>query len=768
MDPLFLFNAILVISGALVMAVAIRTGIRVNKSVPGEFSNRWKILTNLMIFFLLGYCAFLVLLISKTKDFLEAITAVVFFGGALYVYLVINLTRQTINELVSSKAEITTPNKNLRLKTQDLEIEVEKQVETEKALNSAKTALENIFQSSIPICITGLDFEIIRANDAYNSVFDRPENPMGRFMCYDSRPGPTCHTENCIIRLISAGKKKVVQECSKVNENGMEQFFIVTAKPMYDPEGNLQGIVESFQDITLRKKAENSLAKEKELLAITLQSIGDGVITTDLEGRVLTVNRVAERLCGWTSEEAVGHSLEKVFHLVDFTTRKKLENPVTRVLKSEKPVELTPGAVLIAKDGWERFIADSAAPIIDHEKNMFGVVLVFRDISEKRQMESEITKLEKIKSIGLLAGGIAHDFNNLLTAILGNISLAKVVAEPDSTVAGKLAKAETAVMRAKGLTDQLLTFSKGGEPVKKVISIDKLLKESVNFALRGSNTRYQFAINPDLWSIVADSEQISQVINNLIINANQSMPSGGTIHILAENHVLDEESESLSLLPGKYVQIQIIDEGEGIPREQLPRIFDPYFSTKTTGSGIGLSTVYSVINRHGGYITVDSEPGIGTTFTFFLPASTEEPEVVEEESDELHTGSGTVLIMDDDKPILDVAGMMLTELGYTPLYAENGKEAIRVYTEALEGGEPIGCVILDLTIPGGMGGKETIEHLLEIDPNVRAIVSSGYSSDPILANYSEYGFTSVVGNPYNISELSRVLEKVLSPSTGSL
>lgn len=759
MITLHYLSIFLVCIGAFIMAIAIRTSLKMNKTVAPEFRGKWSLVSRFMGLFLAGYCAFIVIKLTGVDHFLELITTLVFLCGALFVLLIISLSRETIDQLDRNRTVIASVNENLRETTRDLEEKIKERIQTEEELRQSKAIIENIFNSSIPICITNLNYEIIRANDAYYALFEGARADGGKILCYDSRPGSACHTENCPIKQIVAGKELVVADYLKTDESGKKNYFIVTAKPFRNAENELIGIVESFQNITLRKIAEDSLAMEKERLAITLQSIGDGVITTDLNGDIQLLNRVAEDLTGWSYKEAVGQPLEEIFHIVDYATRKRLENPVSRVIASGQTVNITPGTVLIARDGWERFIADSAAPIFNSKSKILGVVLVFRDISEKRKMEFEISKLDKLKSIGLLAGGIAHDFNNLLAAILGNISLARITAGSGSAVNERLVKAETAVMKAKGLTQQLLTFAKGGAPVKKVISIEELLRESVIFALRGSNTQYQFEIKPNLRSVEADSGQISQAINNLIINADQAMPMGGTITIAAENCTLRPHN-SVPLPPGDYVKVAIRDQGAGIAEKHLHLIFDPYFTTKETGSGLGLATVYSIVNRHGGAIEVSSRKNIGATFVMYLPASAQQTVSENNEQKAIQKGSGKVLIMDDDQDVREVAGMMLTELGYSVAYAGDGQEAVHLYQEAMRDRRPFDYVILDLTIPGGMGGEETIKKLLEIDPEIKAIVSSGYSSSPIMADFKKYGFTAVAVKPYNIGELSRIFHEI--------
>ncbi|NIA05479.1 MAG: PAS domain-containing protein [Proteobacteria bacterium] len=755
----------LVCIGALIMIFAIRTSLQMNKTVTPEFRGKWSLVTRFMVFFLVGYCAFIAVKLTGIDHFLELITSLVFLCGALFVLLIINLSRETIDQLDRNRTLIASVNENLHETSRDLEKKIKERIQTEKELRQSKTIIENIFNSSIPICITNINYEIIKANDAYYALFDGPHADGGKMLCYDSRPGATCHTERCPIKQIVAGKDQVVADCLKIDESGKKNYFIITAKPFRNAENELIGIVESFQNITLRKIAEDSLAMEKERLAITLQSIGDGVITTDLKGNIQLLNRVAEDLTGWSYKEAVGQPLEEVFHIVDYATRKQRETPVSEVIAKGQTVNIIPGTVLIARDGWERFIADSAAPILSSKNKILGVVLVFRDISEKRKMESEITKLDKLRSIGLLAGGIAHDFNNLLAAILGNISLARITAGSGSVVDERLVKAEKAVMKAKGLTQQLLTFAKGGAPVKKIISIEELLRESVIFALRGSNTKYQFEIKPDLRYVEADGGQISQAVNNLIINADQAMPTGGTITIAAENCTLRPHN-IVSLPPGDYVKVAIRDQGAGIAEKYLPLIFDPYFTTKEAGSGLGLATVYSIINRHGGAIEVSSRENIGTTFTMYLPASAQQTASENHEQKAIHKGSGNILVMDDDQDVREVAGMMLTELGYAVAFARDGQEAVRLYQEAMRDRHPFDYVILDLTIPGGMGGEETIKELRKIDPEIKAIVSSGYSSSPIMANFREYGFTAVAVKPYNIVELSRIFHDIPKRTEG--
>jgi CheY-like chemotaxis protein len=321
-------------------------------------------------------------------------------------------------------------------------------------------------------------------------------------------------------------------------------------------------------------------------------------------------------------------------------------------------------------------------------------------------------------------------------------------------------------MRARDLTQQLLTFSKGGAPIKKTASIDELLKDTTVFTLSGSNVKCKFSIPEDLWSVEIDEGQISQVINNLIINADQAMPEGGTISISAENVIIGAE-DVLPLKEGRYLKIKIQDQGIGIPEEYLQKIFDPYFTTKQKGSGLGLTIAYSIIKNHKGYIAVKSKLGVGSKFSIYLPAL--EKQIPKKKEAEIRpiTGKGKIMVMDDEEIIRTSLGEILTFLGYEPEFARNGEEALATYKKAIDSGQSFDAVILDLTIRGGMGGKETIKKLIEIDPKVKAIVSSGYSTDPVMADFKNYGFRGVVAKPYDIKELSKELDDVINGKESS-
>ena len=400
------------------------------------------------------------------------------------------------------------------------------------------------------------------------------------------------------------------------------------------------------------------------------------------------------------------------------------------------------------------------------EQRLHAIWLLKRDITEQRRMREDALKAQKLESLGLLAGGIAHDFNNILTAILGNINLAKMNATPGDRVFERLAEAERGTRRAESLTQQLLTFSKGGAPIKKSGPIVSLLKECAEFSLRGSNVKLKFSIPEDLWPVEVDEGQISQVINNLVINADQAMPDGGLVRITAENTVVGPE-HGLPLTNGKFVKVSIADAGIGIPQEFIQRIFDPYFTTKQKGSGLGLATSYSIVKAHSGLITVESKLSAGATFHVYLPASEKEIKERQRTGRSTLQVKGKVLIVDDENMVRSVAQEMLQHMGYEVEGARDGKEAIQLYKDSLKSSNPFSAVVMDLTIPGGMGGRETIKELLLLDPHVKAVVSSGYSNDPVMGQFESYGFKGVVCKPYDVEELHAVLCKVINQGTES-
>jgi two-component system cell cycle sensor histidine kinase/response regulator CckA len=511
-----------------------------------------------------------------------------------------------------------------------------------------------------------------------------------------------------------------------------------------------------FLPIRTIYRAEEAVMKSKQLIEKTFASLHDAILIVDYQtGKIIDCNAAATEIFGYKREEILGQATD-IFHISERADRELGEH-----LKFawEKGFGDLTEFDMKRKDGTTFNVEHSMLPMEENGK-MIGWVVVVRDITDRKKIEEEFFRTEKLESLGLLAGGIAHDFNNLMTGVLGNISTIKSLINEQDKAYHILEDTERAAWRTKDLTLQLLTFSRGGAPIKTAASIVDLAKESAHLALSGSNVRCEFSIPDDILPVEIDEGQIEQVMDNLIINADQSMPEGGIIEIRFEN-IINAGDSVLPLKRGEYVKISIKDNGMGIAKEHLPRIFDPYFTTKQKGSGLGLATAYSVIKRHGGHISVESDVGTGTTFHIYLPATREKSALcTTQEKIPLH-GKGNILVMDDKEVVREGAKRMLGGMGYDVVFASDGTEAIAMYKEALQSGKHFDAVILDLTVPGGMGGKEAVKKLLEMDPNAKAIVSSGYSNDPVMSEFKKYGFMGLLEKPYRMQELRETLSRVM-------
>lgn len=585
---------------------------------------------------------------------------------------------------------------------------------------------------------------------ACESVNALPHELVGRY-CYEIWHG---RTEPCLNCPVHKSFKSGKFEHNEITSPDRRHWY-VWAYPVKDTNGQIIGAVETVLNITDTKLAEEELRESEKRFRLLTEAAFDGIGLSE-NGIFFEVNKSFAEIFRYKPEEMVGILISNV-------VAPAYLNDVMKKISSgyDKPYE----SVCINKDG-RLFPVEVCGKSISYKERTVRLTAI-RDISERKRFEYELLKSEKLDSLGMLAGGIAHDFNNILTAILGYISLSKMDAEPGSELFNQLDNAERATFRAKDLTQQLLTFSKGGVPLKTLTSIKEIIEDSATFALRGSKVKCEPQLADDLWVIEADEGQISQAVNNLTMNAQQAMPAGGIMRITAEN-VLVHKKDNLPLQEGRYVNITISDQGHGIPKELFPKIFDPYFTTKQKGSGLGLAVVYSIIKNHGGYINVGSELGTGTTFTIYLPASPQQIQKKKVLADKIFTGKGQILVMDDNKMVRDVLGDILKYLGYKVDFSKNGAEAIELYRNALESEQPFDVVIMDLTVPGGMGGKEALQKLLAIDPKVKAIVSSGYSTDPVMAHYEEYGFIDVITKPYKSTELSKKLYKILENKNTSL
>lgn len=517
------------------------------------------------------------------------------------------------------------------------------------------------------------------------------------------------------------------------------------------------------RDVTENKRIQDELHQQQVRYSALVNNTTDVIMEFDRFHRHTYANNAVSSI-GLTPEDFIGKTHEEMGfpkHLCDIW-----EHAIERVFLTGQPYTTyfeaeNPGGLM--KVDWSVF------PGIVVGGKVITVLNVSRDITQYKKIEEELSRMQKLTSLGVLAGGIAHDFNNILTILFGNISLAKSFISLDHRAHTALEQAEVAFQRATHLTSQLLTFAKGGEPVVQDVSMSAVINEVVHFDLSGSNVRLEFQPPADLWQARVDKGQISQVFSNLAMNAKQAMADGGHLYITAENCLLDR-SDLLGVERGKYVKFAVRDEGCGISETNLCRIFDPYFSTKKQGSGLGLATVYSIVSRHGGHIAVESTVNVGTTFTLYLPASEEAANDEAPQAEimpDLAPGKARLLVMDDEDMIADLCHTYLSMHGYEVERARDGKEAVEMYAAAVNAGKPYDCMIMDLTIPGGMSGEVALVQIQQQYPVARAIVSSGYAADPVMANYKSHGFCGRISKPFRLAALEEEIRRVLTESSAN-
>lgn len=537
-------------------------------------------------------------------------------------------------------------------------------------------------------------------------------------------------------------------------KNEREFWVILNVRPIFS-EDSPTGAFVVAHDITELKRAEKALRESEERYRILIESIPVGLYrnTPGPEGRFLMANPAIVQMFGYSDTDTFLQSSVADLYWNPADRQKFSDKLIARgrVVAEEEKLKRRDGTPF-----WGAVTATIARDQSGEIKYFDGMV---EDITQRRRAEEALQRAEKLESISILAGGIAHDFNNLLTGILGSISLVKINMTSEEKNYNILNEAENAAVRARALTQQLLTFARGGAPVKKKIPIAELIKEAVIFALRGSDVRCTFSIAADLCWVEVDEGQMGQVIHNLILNADQAMPGGGMIRVKAENETLREDSD-LPLPAGRFVKITIEDHGIGIPAEHLQKIFDPFFTTKRKGSGLGLAVCHSIVVKHNGYISAQSRLREGSRFHIYLPALPPETSPAKRIEKEMNLGKKKLLVMDDEEIVRFVVSEMLAHLGCEAVTAVDGREAVRLFRQAIEGSDPFDGVILDLTVPGGMGGEAALKELLEIDPHIKAIVSSGYSTDPIIAHYRQYGFSGYITKPYQVDALAKALNQV--------
>ena len=645
--------------------------------------------------------------------------------------------------------------KPLRMVGVHLDIHDQKKIE--EALRDSEEKYRIMTETAPDAVITtDLEGNITHVSKRGLEVFgyDRAEELLGR-SAFDLMAPPDPERVRDLVEGAREEGIRRDERYSLARRDGTAFTGEASAAVIRDAEGELRGFVVIVRDITDRIKAEEMLqASERQFRTLVETSLAGICIIQDPEARY--VNPAAARMFGYEMNEVIGAL--KPLSFVHPEDRAAAEEYLGRCLVRRA------GTIPFSFRGLRRdgvvIDCEVLGRLIDFE-GLPAVIGTIIDVSERKRTERELLRAQKLDSVGVLAGGVAHDFNNIIMAVWGNIDLAKMEMGAEAREFGYLDEAERACRRAQALSQQLITFSKGGAPVKKPISVARVVREAADLSLSGSNVRCELSLPDHLGSAWADEGQMDQVFNNLFLNAIQAMPEGGTVQVSAENTAVEEAGE-LPLKPGRYLEISVQDHGIGIKKENLSKVFDPYFTTKQKGSGLGLAVVHSIVSKHDGHVSLESEVGVGTRFRIHLPAC--ETGVVETEMprDEVATGQGKILVMDDEEMIREIVAEFAVHLGYEVELAQDGAEAVSLFRRAFESGEPFDVAVLDLTVPGGMGGKEALKRFQEIDPSARAIVSSGYSNDPVMADCKEYGFVGTISKPYEMGTLGEVLKRVIS------
>jgi PAS domain S-box-containing protein len=623
--------------------------------------------------------------------------------------------------------------------------------------NEEKLSLTSFMVDNISDGIEWISPEgrFLEVNEAYCRSLGYSREEMLALSVWDIDPTLTETDWPRIWEKIRHGREQRIESLHK-NRDG--RVIPVEINTNFFKYGEIEYLCAISRDISERKEAEQALQASEDRYRIFTAITSDYVFKCTRRGsepyRIQWMAGPVKAITGYSENEIFTMGCWKGIVHADDADR--INSHLMQITAGQKNVVQYR---IITKSGEIRWIRESS--FCEAGKSPTELILygTSKDVTEQETLQEQLLKNQKLESLGILAGGIAHDFNNILTGIMGNISFARMFLDNAHRASRPLDAAEKASKRAAELAQQLLTFAKGGAPLKKSIQLRPLVEECLSLVLRGTNVLGAMSFDENIHDIDADEGQLGQVFNNILINAVQAMPGGGTITVRAKNLSL-ACGNSQGLQPGRYVKISFSDEGCGIKDEDLTKVFDPYYTTKAGGSGLGLTSAHSIISRHGGSIDVQSRIHEGTTFSFYLPST--EPAFPDDFGEQLREKTATVtggniLVLDDEEMIQNLAMEMLEHLGHKVTTCSTGMEAIALYRSARESGNPFSAVILDLTIPGSMGGKETAQAILTEDPHARLIVSSGYSNDPVMAEYDKYGFQAALVKPYSSEEIARVL-----------
>ncbi len=651
----------------------------------------------------------------------------------------------------------------------DLDTALKRISQLEKSLKEAETSQGNLIhkaiidQSPVGISVRDRCGNLILCNAQWTKIWEMTENSVSEALSrkrtelkFDENDSYLGSDSQSVIDVYKKGGDLILEDfyLKELNRWINQRFYSVM-----NLSGEVESVVVLTEDVTKKRR---SMAIEEELRIATLRyqtlvkNLPVAAYTTNSHGYVASANPAMVRM----------FQAESVEDIYGTPVWKRYKNPEDRAFFLEQMQKR--GKVdnyemeLVRGDGTPFWASVSANATLDHAGQIQTIDGIIRDISSTKALEIEMRKAQKLESIGVLAGGLAHDFNNIMTAVMGNISLARVYASGDHRVQGKLEKAEKASLRVSELTGQLLTFSKGGQPVRKITDIQGVLRKVGSRTATFSKVELVYDLPDDLWAVNIDEAQIVQVVNHLVTNAIQSMPRGGTIEISAMNES-SGESNKQPLEPGHYIKISVKDGGSGIPVEIQGRIFDPFFTTKSKESGLGLAVVYSIVKNHGGRVTVESEAGKGSVFAFYLPASEKAVKQEEKTSPVLegYSKQTKILVMDDEESVLEVVSEILQQNGYRTGTATDGIEAFRLYREAVIAEDKFDILIMDITVPGGVGGVEAIRMIHELDPSAIAIVASGYANNTVMANFKDFGFVASITKPFGIDTLLNSIHDVL-------